>query len=355
MRNSFENAKEANDITNLIMQDVDKYIKDNERTKESVQNENVEELITVLKSILEEKAYLRYYIEQYIKKMSSKELDSAEIDDTIKQGLDEVGFSIKKKNELLKKLTDPADNLKREDLCLYAIGLNISDKYLSVLMQNVLHQRGFNPRNYKEIIYRWCNSNYKKKIEGIEEKPKSIKKNIKEKADELINKYESEDFYISNDGSYDLMSGVTLVNPQINDLDFVEWLPVDTKVVSWSNNDAAQIKHEISAKGIIIDELNEILREWIDCQKTFSEKMNNSKCYKLSEALIAADIIYEDGAHDGLVDAYNTALLFAKMEREEELVLNPYYKRAIVNDDVECGFSLGSLFAGIDLSEFVMV
>ena len=136
---------------------------------------------------------------------------------------------------------------------------------------------------------------------------------------------------------------------------FVEWLPVDTKVVSWSNNDAAQIKHEISAKGIIIDELNEILREWIDCQKTFSEKMNNSKCYKLSEALIAADIIYEDGAHDGLVDAYNTALLFAKMEREEELVLNPYYKRAIVNDDAECGFSFGSLFAGIDLLEFVMV
>lgn len=74
----------------------------------------------------------------------------------------------------------------------------------------------------------------------------------------------------------------------------------------------------------------------------------------MSEALVAADIIYEDGAHDGLVDAYNTALLFAKVEREPELVLNPYYKRAITGKDDNCGFSLGSLFAGIDLSGFAM-
>lgn len=115
-----------------------------------------------------------------------------------------------------------------------------------------------------------------------------------------------------------------------------------------------QIRHEIEAKGIDIDGLDSLLENWIDCQKTFAEKMNNQRCYKLLEALVAADIIYEDGAHDGLVDAYNTALLFAKMEREPELVLNPYYKRAIASDDEDCGFSLGSLFAGIELSEFAM-
>ena len=82
--------------------------------------------------------------------------------------------------------------------------------------------------------------------------------------------------------------------------------------------------------------------------------MNSPKCYKLSEALIAADIMYEDGAHDGLVDAYNTALLFAKIERESELVLNPYYKRAITGEEDSLGFSLGNLFAGIDLSEFTV-
>lgn len=134
---------------------------------------------------------------------------------------------------------------------------------------------------------------------------------------------------------------------------FVSWLPEDTKVVSWSNNDELQIRHEMLSKEIDIDGLEQILDEWIDCQKTFAKKMNNQRCYRLSEALVAADINYEDGAHDGLVDAYNTALLFAKMEKEEELVLNPYYRNAITEEE-DNGFSLGSLFAGIDLSGFAI-
>lgn len=95
--------------------------------------------------------------------------------------------------------------------------------------------------------------------------------------------------------------------------EFVNWLPDDVKVVSWSDNDKFQILHEIEAKNIRIDRFEDVLNDWIDCQKIFGEKMHSHKCYKLSEALIAADIIYEEGAHDGLVDAYNTALLFAKM------------------------------------------
>lgn len=135
---------------------------------------------------------------------------------------------------------------------------------------------------------------------------------------------------------------------------FAEWLPDNTKLVSWSNNDEVQIRHEIEAKSIFIDGFDELLDNWIDCQKTFAEKMNNQRCYKLSEALVAADIDYEDGAHDGFVDAYNTALLFVKMEREPQLILNPYYKRAVTDKEDGFGFSLGNLFAEIDLSEFAV-
>ncbi|MCM1219415.1 MAG: exonuclease domain-containing protein [Lachnospiraceae bacterium] len=135
---------------------------------------------------------------------------------------------------------------------------------------------------------------------------------------------------------------------------FAEWLPGNTKLVSWSNNDEVQIRHEIKAKSIFIDGFDELLDNWIDCQKIFAEKMNNQRCYKLSEALVAADINYEDGAHDGLVDAYNTALLFAKMEREPQLILNSYYKRAVTDKEDSFGFSLGNVFAGIDLSEFAV-
>lgn len=134
--------------------------------------------------------------------------------------------------------------------------------------------------------------------------------------------------------------------------EFVNWLPNDVKVVSWSRNDELQIRHEIEEKGIHIEGLDVILDNWIDCQKTFGEKMDSSKCYKLSEALVAADIIYEDGAHNGLVDAYNTALLFAKMEKEPKLVLNPYYQSAISNEDSSSGFTIGNLFAGFNLQGF---
>lgn len=134
--------------------------------------------------------------------------------------------------------------------------------------------------------------------------------------------------------------------------EFVNWLPDDVKVVSWSRNDELQIRHEIEEKGIHIEGLDVILDNWIDCQKTFGEKMDSSKCYKLSEALVAADIIYEDGAHNGLVDAYNTVLLFAKMEKEPKLVLNPYYQSAISNEDNSSGFTIGNLFAGFYLQGF---
>ena len=143
--------------------------------------------------------------------------------------------------------------------------------------------------------------------------------------------------------------------PQMKDAlqQFANWLPKDVQLVSWSENDEVQIRHEIEAKDIYIEGLDAILDNWIDCQKIFSEKMKNAKCYNLAEALIAADIIYEDGAHDGLVDAYNTALLFAKMQKEPELKLNPYYQNAISGEETSSGFTIGNLFAGLDLKGLV--
>lgn len=106
---------------------------------------------------------------------------------------------------------------------------------------------------------------------------------------------------------------------------FVNWLPSDAVLVSWSENDESQIRKEIEAKNIFIEGLDDYLDTWVDCQKTFGEKMNAQKNYKLSEALIIADIDYDEGEHDALVDAKNTAQLFIKMEREPVLILNPYY------------------------------
>ena len=106
---------------------------------------------------------------------------------------------------------------------------------------------------------------------------------------------------------------------------FLSWLPSNVTLVSWSNNDELQIKKEAESKNINLEDLNAHISKWIDCQENFSNKMNTTKKYKLSEALIISDIDYKDGEHDALIDAQNTALLFAKMESEPDLILSSYY------------------------------
>lgn len=106
---------------------------------------------------------------------------------------------------------------------------------------------------------------------------------------------------------------------------FLSWLPNDAILVTWSENDIEQIYDEIELKGIEVPEIYDYLNEYIDCQEIFSEKMNTDKIYRLSEALNIACIDYDDNMHDALADANNTALLFAKTQKEDVLILSPYY------------------------------
>ncbi len=108
---------------------------------------------------------------------------------------------------------------------------------------------------------------------------------------------------------------------------FADWLPDDAVLVTWSESDERQLRNEMELKGISIPRLDKFLEEYVDCQTTFSEKMKSNKTYKLSEALNICGIYSVEGEHDALIDAKNTALLFAKMEREQELIFSPYYVR----------------------------
>ena len=95
--------------------------------------------------------------------------------------------------------------------------------------------------------------------------------------------------------------------------------------------------------------MNRLMGAWIDCQELFDEKMNVSYQYSLEEALIASDVCTEGRAHDGLVDAYNTALLFAKLRQDPEFELNRIYSDAR-NEKVEhLGVTLGDMFRGMQL------
>lgn len=128
---------------------------------------------------------------------------------------------------------------------------------------------------------------------------------------------------------------------------FIDWIPEDAKVVSWSDSDLRQIEYEAKKKNITHERLESILADWIDCQKMFMEKIDVDRKYKLSEALIVADIDQEGQEHNGLVDACNTAKLFAKMMLEPEMKLNSYYMKARSDEVRHSGFTLAEEFSKI--------
>ena len=131
---------------------------------------------------------------------------------------------------------------------------------------------------------------------------------------------------------------------------FIDWIPEDGLAVSWSDNDLKQIRHEAEAKNIEDSRLNRIIGTWIDCQKMFSDRLQDKRIYKLSEALIAADIIQEGQEHNGLIDAINTAKLFSKMMKEPEMKLNSIFTNARSEEVVPLSFSIGDLFSNLQLA-----
>ena len=140
------------------------------------------------------------------------------------------------------------------------------------------------------------------------------------------------------DGFIERLTGITNKDtskaPSAEDAirSFVEWLPEGAVPVSWSDSDKNQIKHETECKNIEIEGLDEYVESWLDCQRMFSEKLNSPKTYNLTEALNISGVMYTEGIHNALVDAYNTALLFAKMQTEPKLKLSAYY---VTEDDTD--------------------
>ena len=112
---------------------------------------------------------------------------------------------------------------------------------------------------------------------------------------------------------------------------FQAWIPNDAVLVSWSENDPIQIYHEIDGKHIELPRLETLLDDSIDCQWEFEDKIGATRAYGLSDALSITGIDCDSGAHDALIDARNTALLFAKINLEPVLQMSKYY---LTEDDM---------------------
>lgn len=133
---------------------------------------------------------------------------------------------------------------------------------------------------------------------------------------------------------------------------FSFWMPSEgeVEIVSWSENDFFQISGEMKAKGIENEKMAELMQNWTDCQKIYSKKIDNNRCFALEEALYACDIEMTGQMHDGLSDAYNTAKLFGKMMREPKLILNSLYQNAKNDETEHLSFSMAELFSGISFA-----
>lgn len=126
---------------------------------------------------------------------------------------------------------------------------------------------------------------------------------------------------------------------------FAAWLPDDAVIVSWSTSDKEQLQKELIGKGIDLPCLQPYFETWTDCQAMFGCEMHNRRQYRLSEALVYANIDYADGAHDGLIDAKNTAMLFKQL-KTHTFSPNPYMTGAGEKPCTYHAFSgLSSLFS----------
>lgn len=101
----------------------------------------------------------------------------------------------------------------------------------------------------------------------------------------------------------------------------MEWIG-DNDVVfyAWSVSDYHQIMKEIELKGLSNPQWDVLLdpKNWIDYQEKLGERLQSPKLLRLSEALELTELDIEGRCHDGLDDAYNTARMIAKLERNKD-------------------------------------
>lgn len=115
-------------------------------------------------------------------------------------------------------------------------------------------------------------------------------------------------------------------------------------------SDYWQLDHEIKSKKLNDEKLDELMKpeRWVDYQEIFGKKYNFEQAVGLQEALMLCDIEPDGRMHDGLDDAWNTARLIEKLEKNPNYKLI-YRERQEKEDSQPLKVRLGELFEGSNL------
>ncbi len=123
---------------------------------------------------------------------------------------------------------------------------------------------------------------------------------------------------------------------------FVKWCGEEYIIYSWSKTDLSQIKGECRQKELpITEELSYMFRNWKDFQKEFSRLIGFHRAVNLQDAVSLGGLDFDGRAHDGLVDARNTANLF-RQTRDEKMFRK--LKSLISEKDEPLTFTMGDVF-----------
>ena len=141
--------------------------------------------------------------------------------------------------------------------------------------------------------------------------------------------------------------------PKLKDalIHMADWLGErEYKVFAWSKSDYWQLDHEIKSKKLNDEKLDELMKpeRWVDYQEIFGKKYNFEQAVGLQEALMLCDIEPDGRMHDGLDDAWNTARLIEKLEKNPNYKLI-YRERQEQEDSQPLKVRLGELFEGLNL------
>jgi len=118
---------------------------------------------------------------------------------------------------------------------------------------------------------------------------------------------------------YDMVKNEPEFNEVINE--FAEWCAKDGdfEIYAWSNCDRVQFMKELTLKQVKLSEnLCKMANQWKDFQRIFDIEVHACHSTSLENALKMVGLEFEGRAHDGMVDATNTAKLFAFTKDEKK-------------------------------------
>ena len=95
---------------------------------------------------------------------------------------------------------------------------------------------------------------------------------------------------------------------------FCKWCGSDYTIYSWSDNDIWQLMKECELKDLEYNnDIRYMFNHWKDFQADFCSMLNMQRLISLSDAVTIGGLDFSGRAHDGLVDARNTADLFRQV------------------------------------------